>query len=91
MIYDHGSRLYANYWVGCRVWLKDRILSLYIFKANWPSEEEAEEEESLAKILAKVESAMGEVLDKEGIANGEVENIELDANGKNVDDDAGDQ
>ncbi|KAJ7982493.1 hypothetical protein O6P43_001613 [Quillaja saponaria] len=79
MIYDHGSRLYTNGWVGCRVWLKERNPSLDIYEAKWPGEEEAEEEERLAKMLVEVEAAKDKGFADEGTADEEVEAIELDA------------
>ncbi|KAJ7972294.1 hypothetical protein O6P43_010204 [Quillaja saponaria] len=59
MIYDHGSRLYANGWVGCLVWLKERNPSLDISEVKWLGEEEAKEEERLAKMLAEAKADKG--------------------------------
>ncbi|KAJ7959932.1 hypothetical protein O6P43_020445 [Quillaja saponaria] len=81
MIYDHGSHIYANGWVGYPVWLKERNLSLDLSKAKWPVEEETEEEERLAKMLAEAKSTMGKGSweEYEGATDREVETIELDA------------
>ncbi|KAJ7961195.1 hypothetical protein O6P43_016568 [Quillaja saponaria] len=68
MIYDHSNLLYANGWVSCRVWLKERNPSFDISQATWPGEEEAEEEERLAKMLAEAEADK-----KEGSKEEEVE------------------
>ncbi|KAJ7963679.1 hypothetical protein O6P43_013604 [Quillaja saponaria] len=66
MIYDHGCRLYANGWVGCRVWLKECIPSLDISGVKWPGEEESEEEERLANMFTKVEADKEEESEDEG-------------------------
>ncbi|KAJ7969125.1 Transposase (putative), gypsy type [Quillaja saponaria] len=79
MIYDHGNRLYANWWVGCRVWLKEHNPSLDISEAKWPGEEEAEEEKRLAKMLAKAEANKEDRSEDEGTADEEVEAIQPDS------------
>ncbi|KAJ7978407.1 hypothetical protein O6P43_001940 [Quillaja saponaria] len=71
MIYDHGIHLYANGWVGCRVWLKERNPYLDISEAKWASEEEAYKEERLAKMLAEAEVDMEEGSEDEGAAERE--------------------
>ncbi|KAJ7969186.1 hypothetical protein O6P43_013185 [Quillaja saponaria] len=78
MIYDHGSRLYANGWVGCRSWLKERNPSLDISEAKWPDEEEAEEEERLAKLLTEAEADQDDEPEDEGDEGEEVKTVDLD-------------
>ncbi|KAJ7962009.1 Bromodomain adjacent to zinc finger domain 1A [Quillaja saponaria] len=78
MIYDHGSRLYANGCVGCRAWLKECNLFLNISEAKWPGEEEAEEEERLAKMLAEAEADQDEGSEDESDTDEEVEDVESD-------------
>ncbi|KAJ7960141.1 hypothetical protein O6P43_020628 [Quillaja saponaria] len=90
------TRLLAGVQVSCRVWLKERNPSLDISEAKWPGEEEVEEEERLAKMLAETEVATGEESEDEGAADREVETIELDADGvvegeKNEDNNADNQ
>ncbi|KAJ7982770.1 hypothetical protein O6P43_001856 [Quillaja saponaria] len=77
MIYDHGGRLYANGWVNCREWMKEHNPYLDIFEAKWPGEEEAEEEERLAKMLTD-EAGKEEGFEDEGATDEEVEAVEPD-------------
>ncbi|KAJ7942876.1 hypothetical protein O6P43_032492 [Quillaja saponaria] len=78
IIYDHSSRLYTNGWVNYRSWLKEHNPYLDISKAKWPGEEEAEEEERLAKLLAEAEADQDDVSEDEGDAGEEVEIVDLD-------------
>ncbi|KAJ7971618.1 putative NAC domain-containing protein [Quillaja saponaria] len=59
--------------------LKERNPSLDISEVKWPGEEEAEEEERLAKMLAEAEAKKEDGFEDEGAADEEVEAVQPDS------------